>query len=58
MNVMQSPPSVNSALLVKLYLGSNPLMLLEVIIGAIKSSSIMISVSSSPVYDDDDFVGD
>lgn len=40
------------------HLGSNPLMLLVVIMGAIKSSSIIISVSSSPVYDDVDFVGD
>lgn len=33
-------------------------MELAVIGGAIRSSSIMSSVSSSPVNDDEDFVGD
>lgn len=40
------------------HLGSNPRILLAVIGGAIKSSSIISSVSSSPVKEDDDFVGD
>lgn len=40
------------------YLGNSPRIVLAVIGGAIKSSSIMSSVSSSPVNDEEDFVGD
>lgn len=44
---------------VSVYLGNNGLKVVgPVIVGAIRSSSIMSSVSSSPAYDDDDFVGD
>lgn len=43
---------------IDLYLGSSGLNVGPVIVGAIKSSSIMSSVSSSPAYEDDDLVGD
>lgn len=39
-------------------LGRSPLTALALIGGAIRSSSIINSVSSSPVIEDDDFVGD
>lgn len=42
-----------------MYLGRSGLNVVgPVIVGAIKSSSIISSVSSSPAYEDDDFVGD
>lgn len=40
------------------YRGNNPRIELAVIGGAISNSSIINSVSSSHVNDDDDFVGD
>lgn len=42
----------------KFYRGKRPRMVLAVIGGAIKSSSIISSVSSSPVSEEEDLVGD
>lgn len=44
--------------MLRIYRGKRPRIVLAVIGGAINSSSIISSVSSSPVNDDDDFVGD
>lgn len=40
------------------YRGNRPRIVLAVMGGAISNSSIISSVSSSPVSDDEDFVGD
>lgn len=43
----------------KNYLGNKGLSVVgPVMVGAMRSSSIISSVSSSPAYEDDDFVGD
>lgn len=50
---------VQSKIGIFVYLGNSGLKVVgPVIVGAIRSSSIISSVSSSPAYDDDDFVGD